>query len=294
MQASLNTYLADRQQLINQFMKNYLEKQDIPERLKASILYSINAGGKRLRPILMMASCEAFGGKPEDVLHTAAGLEMVHTYSLIHDDLPAMDDDDLRRGLPTNHREFDEATAILAGDSLLTMSFQLIAEDEQLPAEKRLYLVEQLSKVSGASGMVAGQMLDMESESKSIPIDDLKRIHHLKTGRLLSFAILSGAYVAGASEERLASLEKTADLLGVLFQIQDDILDVDGDEEKIGKPVGSDETNEKSTYPKLLGMDGAVREKTEYVKEAKQSLSEADVDDTMLSALIDHLSNRDH
>ena len=126
MHATLNTYLADRQDLINQFMENYLTKQEIPERLKASILYSINAGGKRLRPILMMASCEAFGGKPEEVLHTAAGLEMIHTYSLIHDDLPAMDDDDLRRGRPTSHRLYDEATAILAGDGLLTLAFEAL------------------------------------------------------------------------------------------------------------------------------------------------------------------------
>nr|WP_205092440.1 farnesyl diphosphate synthase [Thalassobacillus pellis] len=280
--------------MINDFLIAYVNKVKMPDQLKSSILYSIRAGGKRLRPILMMAATEAVGGKSEKVLPAAAALEMIHTYSLIHDDLPAMDNDDFRRGMPTNHRKFGEATAILAGDALLTLSFQVIMETEALTSDQKIYLAQRLSQASGASGMVAGQILDMESENQEIELDLLEKIHQCKTGKLISFAISAGAYLGDANEQQLTNITKTGEQLGIIFQIQDDILDVSGDEEKIGKPVGSDTTNKKSTYPQLLGLVGAKRKKEEHVMSAKKSLSQAAVDNTMLSLLIDHLSHRDH
>ncbi|GGC91281.1 farnesyl diphosphate synthase [Thalassobacillus devorans] len=294
MDQSLSFYLEQHQALINDYLEDYITNKPILSSLKTSMLYSIRAGGKRLRPILMMAACEAFGGKKKDVLPVAAALEMIHTYSLIHDDLPAMDDDDLRRGQPTNHKKFDEATAILAGDALLTLSFQTIMEAEGLSDIQKVHLVKKLSIASGALGMVAGQLMDMESEGKEIPLENLEQIHHLKTGRLISYALMSGAYIGGANESQLQSLVETADLLGIIFQIQDDILDVSGNAAKLGKPVGSDTINNKSTYPGILGIEGSLKTKNLYVNRAKTSLREAEVGNTMLFTLIDHLSDRDH
>nr|WP_146813172.1 farnesyl diphosphate synthase [Halobacillus faecis] len=263
-------------------------------RLQDSMLYSIDAGGKRLRPILLMATAQAFHVSEERVMGVASALEMVHTYSLIHDDLPAMDDDDLRRGKPTNHKRFDEATAILAGDALLTLSSQVIAEDEGLSDVERVFLIRELTKASGARGMVEGQMQDMLSEGTEIPLEALENIHKNKTGQLLKFSILAGAFLGGASEKVLQEMTAMAEALGLLFQIQDDILDVTGDSEVLGKPAGSDEGNHKSTYPQLLGLDGAIAQKDNYVKKAQQALKNAGVEGTTLSELIHYLSTRDH
>ncbi len=231
---------------------------DIPERLKASMLYSVEAGGKRLRPVLLMAAYHAYDNDTDVALTPAVALEMIHTYSLIHDDLPAMDDDDLRRGQPTNHKVYDEATAILAGDALLTYSFELISSDPQLSANQKVQIVKSLSEVSGPKGMVAGQALDMKAEQREITLEELETIHTLKTGELLRFAVGTGAYLGGASTEQIAHLENFAYYLGLIFQVQDDVLDVTGDPDKLGKPVGSDEANDKNTYPKLLGLEGAI------------------------------------
>ncbi|WP_042224071.1 polyprenyl synthetase family protein [Oceanobacillus manasiensis] len=271
-----------------------LEKLAVPEVLKKSMLYSIEAGGKRLRPILLLASYEAFGGKLNKVLPTAVALEMVHTYSLIHDDLPAMDNDDFRRGKPTNHKVFNEATAILAGDALLTYSFEIVGTDTGLSNEQRIRLVRMLAEVSGPAGMVGGQLLDMEAEDRPLALEELERVHTLKTGELLRFAVFAGAYIAGANSKQLAALEKFAYYLGLIFQVQDDILDVTGDQEKLGKPVGSDEGNQKSTYPKLLGIDGAQTRKNLYVEEAKKALKHAGAEYSILMELTDYFSNRDH
>lgn len=219
---------------------------------------------------------------------------MVHTYSLIHDDLPAMDNDDYRRGMPTNHKKFDEATAILAGDALLTMSTQLIAEDPSLEQTEKLFLIQELTKAAGPRGMVEGQMQDMLSEGKEISLEALENIHKNKTGRLLDFAICAGARLGNASEESMEQMSEMAEALGLIFQIQDDILDVTGDAEVIGKPVGSDVINDKSTYPGLLGLDGAVNQKNVYVGTAQAALKEAGVEGTVLSQLIHYLSTRDH
>nr|WP_082235973.1 farnesyl diphosphate synthase [Halobacillus massiliensis] len=270
----------------------YIQEYTREGRLREAMLYSIRAGGKRLRPILVLAGLEAFDEDIAKGISTACALEMIHTYSLIHDDLPAMDDDDLRRGLPTNHKKFDEATAILAGDALLTLSFQVLSDDPLLSDREKVYLINQLSRASGPKGMVNGQMLDMESENSRISLEELEYVHNNKTGQLLRFAVLAGSYLGGAVEQERTEMLKMAKALGLIFQIQDDILDVTGDAEAIGKPVGSDVSNKKSTYPKLLGLDGAVEQKERYVHIAKQALQNAAVEDSLLSELIDYLSQR--
>ncbi|GAA4065923.1 polyprenyl synthetase family protein [Amphibacillus indicireducens] len=293
MAVQLNDYIKENQLIVNQAIIEIVERMNIPTTLKNSMLYSIKAGGKRIRPILMIASAEAFGGTRDDVLPVAVALEMIHTYSLIHDDLPAMDDDQLRRGQPTNHIQFDEATAILAGDALLTMAFQVITEAKQLSAEQKVTVINRLSIASGSSGMVAGQILDLEAEEKQIDIAQLEQIHQLKTGELLIFAVEMGAYLAGASQTERLAVKQYGHHIGLLFQIQDDILDVEGDQIKLGKQVGSDQDNEKSTYPKLLGIDGAIKVKEKNVAMAIKLLEEATIANSMLASLVNYISDRD-
>ncbi len=264
----------------------------IPDRLKKSMLYAIQAGGKRIRPLLMLASVQSYGGKQRQALDTALALEMIHTYSLIHDDLPAMDDDDLRRGKPTTHRYFDEATAILAGDALLTHSFELIATDDYLTANQKVYITQRLAEASGPKGMVAGQSLDMDAEDKQITLSELEKIHHLKTGQLLYFALEIGAYIGGANNDQLAAIGEFARYIGLIFQVQDDILDVTGDAALTGKSIGSDETNLKSTYPKLLGLEGTIQIKQSYVSKAREALISAQVETTLLETFLTYISER--
>ncbi|MCZ0704097.1 geranylgeranyl diphosphate synthase type II [Natronobacillus azotifigens] len=294
MDQDLSTYIDDHKNWITEELKNCIHGlEDIPNRLKEAMIYSIQAGGKRIRPILLIASCEAFGGESKNVLSVAMALEMIHTYSLVHDDLPAMDDDDFRRGLPTNHRKFDEATAILVGDGLLTLSFEIIANDMVLSNKQKVYVTKRLAECAGPTGMVAGQALDMYAENKAVTLDELEKIHHLKTGQLLSFALEVGAYLGGASDSELHVMKQCARFTGLAFQIKDDILDVIGDPDKLGKPIGSDEINDKNTYPKLLGLDGAYKQNEKYVQKAKQALIRANIDSTRLADLIDYLSERE-
>ena len=273
---------------------HHIESLSIPKQLKQSMLYSVEAGGKRLRPILLIASYESFADDFNCALSSCIALELIHTYSLIHDDLPAMDDDDYRRGKPTNHKVFDEATAILAGDALLTYSFELIAQDSLLNDNQKVEIIKMLSATSGPKGMVAGQILDMEAEKHEINIEELENIHALKTGKLLEFAMYTGAYLGGASQSQLEHLKQFAYYLGLIFQVQDDILDITGDQDKLGKPVGSDEGNDKTTYPKLLGMSGAIDKKREYVEIAYLELEKAGANSTVLKDLTDYFSNRDY
>lgn len=293
MNFNFRNYLEANLEFINHSLIESIEKLSIPSTLKASMLYSIKAGGKRIRPILMIASAEAFGGKKEDVLSAAIALELVHTYSLIHDDLPAMDDDNLRRGQPTNHIEFGEATAILAGDSLLTLAFQVISEAENLTAEQKETIIKRLSMASGPTGMVAGQILDLEAEERQVNLSELEQIHRLKTGELLIFAVEIGAYLAGAAQDQLKAIREFGHHIGLIFQIQDDILDIEGDEQKLGKTVGSDQENKKSTYPKLLGIEGALQAKEANIKQAEASLNQAQIANSTLHAFIDYISNRE-
>lgn len=291
---NLNQYIADYKQIIDEVSVKKIQQLDIPDQLKESMVYSLNAGGKRIRPLLLFSSYKAYGDHTDKVLSTAVALEMIHTYSLIHDDLPAMDDDNLRRGKPTNHKVFDEATAILAGDALLTYSFELVATDEHLTENEKVKVIQKLSKSSGPSGMVAGQILDMKYENQAVDLKNLEKIHELKTGKLLLCAIQTGAYLANASQQDIQQLTIFAYYLGLIFQVQDDILDVIGDSDKMGKPVGSDAHNQKSTYPQLLGLEGAKKQKREYEQKAKYALSQTSVDQPFLYALTEYVTERIH
>ena len=241
-------------------------------RLAESMEYSLMAGGKRLRPILVMAAADAVGARGTDFVQAACGIEMIHTYSLIHDDLPAMDNDDYRRGKLTNHKVFGEALAILAGDALLTQAFEVILRQQGVPAQVLLEVLREMSIAAGPNGMVGGQVIDMLSEGKRISMEELRKMHMGKTGALFRAAIRSGAILGGASEAQLAALTTYADCFGLAFQITDDILDVVGDEAVIGKPVGSDERNEKTTYVTLTSLDEAKKLAADTVQQALEAL----------------------
>lgn len=250
---------------ISDFINTYTSHGE----LKKSMLYSIEAGGKRLRPLIILATVKAFQKElTTPVYQTAGALEMIHTYSLIHDDLPAMDDDDLRRGKLTNHKVFGDALAILAGDGLLTGAFQLLSETTLSPSETVL-LIQLLAKAAGIGGMVAGQAGDMAAEKNQIPLKDLQAIHHRKTGALLTYAFVAGGILANQTEYVTELLETLGGHIGLAFQIRDDLLDIVGTTEELGKQIGQDEKSEKSTYPSLLGLEGARQALAEELGQAK-------------------------
>nr|WP_246944793.1 farnesyl diphosphate synthase [Bacillus pinisoli] len=272
-----------------------LEKISAPKSLVEAMNYSLQAGGKRLRPLLLFATLNGFHKDPKWGLPIAVSLEMVHTYSLIHDDLPSMDDDDLRRGKPTNHKVFGEAHAILAGDALLTYSFQVLAElnHEEISPEKKMRLILELSRAAGPEGMVGGQVADLEGERKSLSLRELEYIHERKTGKLLEYSIIAGGIVADASEEQIQHLRSFAFHLGLAFQIRDDILDIEGTVEEIGKPIGSDEHNQKSTYPSVLTLEGAKEKLTQHIHQAKYALSQIpDMDSFYLEEICNLIADR--
>jgi len=255
-----------------QLVKELNEANPLDKTLCESMKYSLMAGGKRLRPVLLMAAADAVGAKGTDYLTTGCAMEMIHTYSLIHDDLPAMDDDDYRRGKLTNHKVYGAGMATLAGDALLTLAFEVMLRQQGVSAEKKVQVVREISTAAGPDGMVGGQALDMESEDKQISMETMKNIHLGKTGALFRAAIRSGAVLGGASEDELQALTVYADNFGLAFQITDDILDVIGDEQVIGKPVGSDEKNHKSTYVTLTSLEEAQKLAQEAVDKAIDAL----------------------
>src|SRR5699024_5721836 len=226
---NLEDYLLKKKLIIEESLNDYIEKINAPKQLKDSMHYSLMAGGKRLRPVLLMLSYEAYQTMNDKVISSAAALEMIHTYSLIHDDLPAMDDDDYRRGKPTNHKMFDEATAILAGDALLTYSFEIISEDPILSANNKVKLISMLAQKGGNKGMIVEQMLDIEAEKIPVQIKKLVDIHTSKTGQLVSLAITAGAYLGHSTPKQLAFLDEFSYNVCLIFQVQHDILDVTGD-----------------------------------------------------------------
>ncbi len=266
--------IKEKIEIINSGLFEYMKHQDL---LQGSIFdamsYSLFAGGKRLRPIIMLLVCDMLGGNEKEALPFACALEMIHTYSLIHDDLPAMDNDDLRRGKPTNHKVFGEALAILAGDSLLNMAFEITSSAETKAPKKTLRAIKELSRASGALGMIGGQVIDIESENKEISHDVLLKLHSLKTGAIIRAAGIIGAVLSGASEEEIKAVDGFCLNLGLAFQIQDDILDVSGNEETLGKPIGSDIENHKTTFVTLFGLEKAKEEVGLYTEKAVSSLS---------------------
>jgi geranylgeranyl diphosphate synthase type II len=265
-----------------------------PESLRDCMRYSLLAGGKRLRPILCLAACELAGGNSDLALPTAVGLEMIHTMSLIHDDLPAMDNDDLRRGRPTNHKVYGEANAILAGDALLTRAFEMVAlRSPGVPPERLLQVVGVLSLASGAPGLVGGQVVDLECEGKQVDLDTLEYIHLHKTGALLQCCVITGALIAGAPEDLLNALRRYARGIGLAFQIIDDILDVTASSDVLGKTAGKDLTADKTTYPKLLGLAESRIRAQSLVDGAKEALEPWRERAQPLLALADYITSRD-
>ena len=253
----LESLLAGSRALVEVELNNLLPSSAAaPEKIHQAIRWSVFAGGKRFRPVLLLAVGQAFDATVEDLIRTACAFEMVHTYSLIHDDLPAMDDDDLRRGRPTCHIRFDEATAILAGDALQTLAFKTIAEDDRLAAETRIALISELARAAATpEGMVAGQALDMAAETRQVNGSQLEEIHRLKTGALIVAAARCGAIIGGAGESELEAVTSYGAQLGLLFQITDDLLDVTATAEALGKTPGKDAQSNKATYPGLYGME---------------------------------------
>ncbi|KAA9007473.1 polyprenyl synthetase family protein [Paenibacillus spiritus] len=297
--SELTGYIGEMARTLDEAWSRLLpETWQVPQTLVEAMTYSLQAGGKRLRPLLVVAACEDLGGSREAALPVAAAVEMVHTYSLIHDDLPAMDNDDYRRGRLTNHKVFGEAMAILAGDGLLTHAFYSVVQAARrhgVPAESVLSIVEDLSAMAGPRGMVGGQVADMEGEQGETDLERLRYIHLHKTGDLIVFSLLAGGRVAGADEEKLAALRRFGTALGLAFQIQDDILDIVGDESKLGKPVGSDIQQQKVTYPYLLGLEESRREAARLTAEARDTLLDAGFSaDCRLLGIADYLMNRDH
>mgnify|MGYP000234737910 FL=1 len=269
-----------KREKIDAAIRDYYQKKNLPvsNELISAILYSVDGGGKRIRPLIFLDLLEGFGLELADShFDVAASLEMIHTGSLIHDDLPAMDNDDYRRGRLTNHKKFDEATAILAGDSLFLDPFDLLAQTE-LSAEIRVQLIQALSHASGTFGMVGGQMLDMKGEGQELDLSQLAQIHEHKTGKLLTFPFVAAGIVAQQGLEVLDNLQEAGQLIGLAFQVRDDILDVTADFEALGKTPGKDVVAGKSTYPALLGLDKSYNILEESLNKAEaifQNLAES-------------------
>ena len=285
----------ERRELVESELPKQLRQSGKPldETLTESMEYSLMAGGKRLRPILLMAAADAAGAKGEDFLASACAIEMIHTYSLIHDDLPAMDNDDYRRGKLTNHKIYGAGIATLAGDALLTLAFEVMTREDVSP-EIKLAVIQEMSAAAGPQGMVGGQAVDLESEGKRIPLEKLREMHLGKTGALFKAAIRSGAILAKADEKTLAALTDYALAFGLAFQITDDILDVVGDEATIGKPVGSDERNNKSTYVTLTSLEEARRLAREAVDDGLKAIAPLGDKAKFLGALLEYLISRDN
>ena len=282
-----------RRRLVEENLKFELERTpSINQTLFDAMSYSLLSGGKRLRPILLMASADAVASDGEKFLTVATAIEMIHTYSLIHDDLPAMDNDDYRRGKLTNHKVFGEATAILAGDGLLTLAFEVMLRQEGVSPSTLLKVVDEFARAAGMSGMVGGQAIDLQSEGKNITLDELRQMHLGKTGALFRASIRSGAILAGASTEQLAALTDYAESFGLAFQITDDILDFEGDEKMLGKPIGSDARNQKSTYVTLTSIDSARNLAAQTVDDAVGSLNIFGAEADFLRELVRYLLNR--
>jgi geranylgeranyl diphosphate synthase type II len=293
----LKAYLREERELVNSALDEILPTEDIPPTLlHRAMRYSVFAGGKRLRPILVLAAGRACGALPEDLMPAACAVELVHTYSLIHDDLPAMDDDDLRRGQPTSHVVFGEAMAVLAGDALQTRAFETLSDAGVRAADPVPWLtcVAELSRAIGSCGMAGGQCMDLEAEGQSLDADSLRALHASKTGALLTSCVRMGAILAGADERALQELTRYGEKIGLAFQVVDDILDIEGSVEDLGKRPGADAEHNKSTYPALLGLDGAHEEADRLVEEALSALDVLGPHGDTLAGIARYIVERTH
>lgn len=271
----LKAYLKDRQSIVEEALQRYLPEDDIPADIYKAVRYSVFNGGKRIRPILCLAAAESIGGDLAPAIPVACALELIHTYSLIHDDLPSMDNDDFRRGKPTCHKVFGENIAILAGDALLTEAFALLSRAEKImvSAEKRLAVIQEIAYAAGISGMVGGQALDVLSEKSGADENTLREIHRRKTGALIVAAVKTGAMISNAAKDKIQALTEYGINVGMAFQIADDILNVEGDSKLMGKGTGSDAARNKLTYPSLLGIQTAKEKLAKHIDAAVTSLS---------------------
>jgi len=291
----LEAYLKERRALVDAALERFLPGEDTPPpTVHRAMRYSVLAGGKRLRPILVIAGAEAVGATAAAVMPTACALELIHTYSLIHDDLPAMDDDDYRRGRLTNHKVFGDAMAILAGDALLTFAFQLVADNASLVPDARVIcdVVAEIAAAAGTAGMVGGQVVDIESEGKTTTAETLELIHTRKTAALIRASLSVGARLGGGDAAALDAIGDAGQSLGLAFQIVDDILDVEGSLETLGKTAGSDERKQKVTYPALHGIEASRREARRLIERTKSRLGVFGARSAPLCALADFVVER--
>ena len=276
----LKKYLQEKEDIVNKALDTLLPKEDeFPQRLHKAMRYSVFAGGKRIRPILAIAAAEVFGKTAANVINIACAIELIHTYSLIHDDLPAIDNDDLRRGLPTNHKVFGEAIALLAGDALLTKAFQIMSQPSAVSGQQSALIlksIHEITKAAGSTGMVGGQVVDIESEGKEVAFPVLEYIHIHKTGELILASVKAGAILAGAENKELETITRYGEAIGLAFQIADDIIDVEGNKEDVGKNIGGDAKKGKVTYPSILGVDESRKRARELVDMAITALKDFD------------------
>ncbi len=291
----LKSYLALRKKWIDQTLAEIVKQTSKPRRITRAMAYSLMAGGKRIRPILCLAAAEAVGGKAEDALPAACAVEMIHTYSLIHDDLPAMDDDALRRGQPTCHKAFNEATAILAGDGLLTLAFQTLSANDtiknQAPATW-LEVVQAYAFAAGYEGMIEGQMLDTAFEGTQIALKALEEMHALKTGALFNASVYAGAVIGGGTKTQVEKLKVYAGCIGLAFQVSDDILNIEGNPALMGKATGSDAERQKCTYPALMGLEQSKELANQLINSALQALEIFDNRSDSLRAIARYIIER--
>jgi geranylgeranyl diphosphate synthase type II len=292
----IKAYLKKKRDIVDRALESLVPPAaTYPPTVFEAMRYSLFAGGKRVRPVLAIAAAESLGAKTAGLLPLAGALELIHTYSLIHDDLPAMDNDDLRRGRPTCHKVYGDAIAILAGDGLLNLAFEVLSDPKRLrsvPANRMLAIVSEISRASGVFGMIGGQVVDMESESKDVDFPTLEYIHTHKTGALLRASVRVGALYGRASEKRLRALTRYGEYVGLAFQIADDILDITGTQEEIGKDVGSDLKKGKKTFPSFYGLEESRRRAREVSSRAIQSLKDFDRKADPLRELAEYVVNR--
>lgn len=291
-------FLSKKKDIVDKALERLVPPaKTFPSSVHEAMRYSLFAGGKRVRPILAIAAAEAFGVKTADLLPIAGSLELIHTYSLIHDDLPAMDDDDFRRGRPTCHKAHGEAIAILAGDGLLTMAFEILSDPRRLksiPSNRMLAIIREISTASGVFGMVGGQVVDIQSEDKEIDFPTLEYIHTHKTGALIRASVRVGAIYAKAGKRQLTALTRYGEMVGLAFQIADDILDITGKQEELGKDIGSDLEKGKKTFPSFIGLEESRRRAREVVDKAIAALKDFDRKADPLRELAKYIINRVH
>ncbi len=280
------------QQRLETLLQQVLDRDTIPQPLKNALQYSTLNQGKRLRPALVYAVAEGLDLPLEQVDAAATAVELIHSYSLVHDDLPAMDNDDLRRGQPTCHIQFDEATAILVGDAQQSLAFELLAS-ASIEAQLKVQQIQLLAQAAGAEGMVAGQVLDMQAENQTLTLSKLEQLHQCKTGALIKTALLLGATPAESYPQIAPQLSELGSLIGLAFQVQDDILDIESDTATLGKPQGSDLAADKSTYPKLMGLEQAKNYRDQLIQQAHQVLQQLPIQGNFLHQLVDYIAERD-